>query len=185
MYKNCWKFNKTHKKCWNMMRHVIKSDKWGGGDLPKRDNWARQGGEGSVKGQNWVIWYLNAPLPSSSRKIWEGTYIETNNVCVGTERGTIYYPQSYIFTQDWNYCTFYTSSEEWMMLAILYRLDQTHTYTYKGTHTHFHIHNYLHAQTHRLEKVKLNIVLGGESTECGITKLGVRNASQLLMQGIY
>ena len=48
-----------------------------------------------------------------------------------------------------------------MMLAILYRLDQTHTYTYKGTHTHFHIHNYLHAQTHRLEKVKLNIALGG------------------------
>ena len=67
---------------------------------------------------------------------------------------------------------------DYNMLAMLYRLDQTHTYTYKGTHTHFHIHNYLHAQTHRLEKVKLNIALGGESTECGITKLGVRNASQ-------
>ena len=50
---------------------------------------------------------------------------------------------------------------DYNMLAILYRLDQTHTYTYKGTHTHFHIHNYLHAQTHRLEKVKLNIALGG------------------------
>ena len=50
---------------------------------------------------------------------------------------------------------------DYNMLAMLYRLDQTHTYTYKGTHTHFHIHNYLHAQTHRLEKVKLNIALGG------------------------
>ena len=73
---------------------------------------------------------------------------------------------------------------DYNMLAILYRLDQTHTYTYKGTHTHFHIHNYLHAQTHRLEKVKLNIALGGESTECGITKLGVRSGSQLLTRAI-
>ena len=54
-----------------------------------------------------------------------------------------------------------------MMLAILYRLDQTHTYTYKGTHTHFHIHNYLHAQTHRLEKVKLNNALGGSPRSVG------------------
>ena len=46
-------------------------------------------------------------------------------------------------------------------LAMLYRLDQIHPYTYKGIHRQSHIHNRLHTQTHRLEKVKLNIAPGG------------------------
>ena len=72
-----------------------------------------------------------------------------------------------------------------------------HTYTYTNIDAHTDTRTHTNTDTHTLDwindpervsstdQLRLNLISHwGESTECGITKLGVRSGSQLLTRAI-